>query len=581
MAIYPGGKVKNTGSGTANEDPRFTEFMEEAPKREVFVQDNNGQWVGTGMVMLSDNTLLAPEGFGAESGSVKFGDLINLSEASGYLAIYNYLEQSQYQMVDYHVPKNKASSKPTYVWLYEPENEFLAQPTDTTQLNANPLIFTYTTQLQSRVNAIKFKAYAAMSNVRLKITDVSSGVVVKYYPSKSSWEGDNNGVSFSVGENLINFNDSPLLFSPNTTLRYEITADSVSLSGNATGIPYVAGVLQRGEIITLADQKDIQTLQQNSFSGDYNALSNKPVIPSSTSQLSNDSGYVTNAQASMSSPVQSVNGQIGNVTIAVPAGQVNSDWNATSGVTQILNKPVLFSGAYADLSGKPALFSGNYADLTNKPVLFDGTYGSLTGKPSTFTPSAHTHVIGDVSGLQSALDGKVTTSSLSAYVTNSSLTATLTGYATTSTLTSGLSGKYNTPTGTTLQYIRGDGSIATFPTIPTLPNSVSAFINDSGYITNASLTGYRKVETFFGTTDANGNFNITFANTYSTPPDVQPQIIGGTFNQSVRVVSVSNTGCVVQAAQRNLTTLLSVEVLLAATVNLVGASITVQITPRS
>jgi hypothetical protein len=30
----------------------------------------------------------------------------------------------------------------------------------------------------------------------------------------------------------------------------------------------------------------------------------------------------------------------------------------------------------------------------------------ITGKPSTFTPSAHNHVIGDVTGLQTALDGK-------------------------------------------------------------------------------------------------------------------------------------------------------------------------------
>ncbi|RYY51284.1 MAG: hypothetical protein EOO06_00720 [Chitinophagaceae bacterium] len=459
MPIYPGGKVKPSNSGgSTSEDPRFTEFTEEAPKREVFVQDNNGQWVGTGMLMLSDNTLLAPEGFGAESGSVKFGDLINLSEASGYLAIYNYLEQSQYQMVDYHVPKDGPSSKPTYVWLYESQNEFTAQPVETTQLNANPLVFSYTTQLQSRVNGIKFKAYSTMTNVRLKITDTSSNVVVKYYPSKSSWEGDRNGATFSVGENLVDFSDSPLLFSPNTTLQYEITADAVSLSGNASGIPYIAGMLQRGEIITLADQKDIQTLQQNSFSGDYNALSNKPVIPTSTSQLTNNSGYVTSSQASTLAPVQSVNGQIGNVTIAIPAGQVNSDWNATSGVGQILNKPTLFSGAYADLSGKPVLFSGNYADLTNKPVLFDGTYASLTGKPTTFTPSAHTHVIGDVSGLQSALDGKISSGASIPY-------ATLTG-------------------------------------VPTIPSNTNQLTNGSGYVTAAQAATAAPVQNVNGQTGA-------------------------------------------------------------------------------
>lgn len=41
----------------------------------------------------------------------------------------------------------------------------------------------------------------------------------------------------------------------------------------------------------------------------------------------------------------------------IPAAQVNSDWNATSGVSQILNKPTLAivatSGSYNDLSDKP------------------------------------------------------------------------------------------------------------------------------------------------------------------------------------------------------------------------------------
>lgn len=286
-------------------------------------------------------------------------------------------------------------------------------------------------------------------------------------------------------------------------------------------------------------------------------------IPENVSELINDVGYITLSQVPSST------------------AQVNTDWNSNSGISQLLNKPILFSGAYADLSGKPVLFSGNYADLTGKPTLFDGTYTSLTGKPTTFTPSAHTHAISDITGLQASLDGKATTASLSGYVTSSSLTTSLGGYATTTALTTGLSAKFNTPVGNTTQYIRGDGSIATFPAIPTVPSNVSAFTNDSGYLTNIALTGLRKVETFLGTTDASGNVTINFANTYATPPDVQPQIIGGTFNQSVRVVSISTTGCVVQAAQRNLVTLLSIEVLLGATVNLVGASVTVQVTPRS
>lgn len=59
---------------------------------------------------------------------------------------------------------------------------------------------------------------------------------------------------------------------------------------------------------------------------------------------------------------------------SIPSSQVNSDWNSVSGLSQILNKPTLFSGAYADLTGKPSLFSGAFTDLTGKPTTISG-YG--------------------------------------------------------------------------------------------------------------------------------------------------------------------------------------------------------------
>jgi hypothetical protein len=67
---------------------------------------------------------------------------------------------------------------------------------------------------------------------------------------------------------------------------------------------------------------------------------------------------------------------------------------------------VATTGAYGDLSGRPTLFSGAYGDLTGRPTLFSGAYGDLSGVPSTFAPSAHSHAIADVTGLQAALDGK-------------------------------------------------------------------------------------------------------------------------------------------------------------------------------
>ena len=82
----------------------------------------------------------------------------------------------------------------------------------------------------------------------------------------------------------------------------------------------------------------------------------------------------------------------------IPAAQVNTDWNATSGITQILNKPTLAavatSGSYNDLLNQPTIpaaqIQSNWTQsnsaaldfIKNKPSLFDGQYSSLTGAPS-------------------------------------------------------------------------------------------------------------------------------------------------------------------------------------------------------
>ena len=67
----------------------------------------------------------------------------------------------------------------------------------------------------------------------------------------------------------------------------------------------------------------------------------------------------------------------------IPAAQVNSDWNATTGVAAILNKPILFSGSYNDLTNKPTLST----------VATTGSYTDLINKPTTLTPSRTTSSI--------------------------------------------------------------------------------------------------------------------------------------------------------------------------------------------
>lgn len=86
------------------------------------------------------------------------------------------------------------------------------------------------------------------------------------------------------------------------------------------------------------------TLAAVATSGDYSDLSNTPSIPTATSDLQNDSGFITASD--------------------IPA-QVQSDWTEsdTTDPAYIANKPTLAtvatSGSYNDLSNTPTIPSGN------------------------------------------------------------------------------------------------------------------------------------------------------------------------------------------------------------------------------
>lgn len=176
----------------------------------------------------------------------------------------------------------------------------------------------------------------------------------------------------------------------------------------------------------------------SSFNGDYNALSNLPFIPTATSQIQNDSGYITSdalapyaktssiptkvsqlendngyvneSQARNAAPVQSVNGRTGNITIAasdigalpntttiptnnnqltngagyitaaqVPVTSVNGMTGAvtieTSGDFKYLGPDVIINSA-DDTTAKWAKLGSGYA--------FFGPDGKLINKPSDF-----------------------------------------------------------------------------------------------------------------------------------------------------------------------------------------------------
>jgi hypothetical protein len=73
----------------------------------------------------------------------------------------------------------------------------------------------------------------------------------------------------------------------------------------------------------------------------------------------------------------------------IPLGQERSDWNAVGGVTEIINKPTLFSGSYVDLTDKPVIPTtlSEFSDVSDTAATI-GNVLRWTGTewaPSAFT----------------------------------------------------------------------------------------------------------------------------------------------------------------------------------------------------
>lgn len=182
------------------------------------------------------------------------------------------------------------------------------------------------------------------------------------------------------------------------------TGGIVPIAMGGTGATTTAGARTNLGVSATADFANV------AFSGAYDDLTGKPAIPSQTSDLTNNSGYITSS--ALSGYVKSVNGAApdssGNVTISVSGGGSSGGGNYTlptassstlggvkigSGLTintnGVVSADVTASTltAYAKTTDLSAVAtSGSYNDLSNKPTI-----------PSAYTlPNATSSTLGGV-----------------------------------------------------------------------------------------------------------------------------------------------------------------------------------------
>jgi hypothetical protein len=281
-------------------------------------------------------------------------------------------------------------------------------------------------------------------NVRFTIIEGSSSGNIVYQEIHSTNTDPNGLFSVIIGHGEIT-NDSPnqsildIAWGSNKHfLKVELDVknrNEYKLMGiqQMMAVPYALYALNSGKADSIAG-----------FSGDYNDLTNTPNIPTNTSDLTNDSGFITSPDDADSDPTNEI--------------QILSISNDTIYLT---------NGGFVKL---PAGFSGDYNDLINQP-----TIPTVPTNVSAFTNDA----------------GYLTSFTESQILSISNDTIYLTGGSFVK-LPAGFSGDYNDLTNTpdftgwdTNVSDDFDGDYNNLSNQPTIPVNTSDLINDSGFITSA------------------------------------------------------------------------------------------------
>lgn len=216
------------------------------------------------------------------------------------------------------------------------------------------------------------------------------------YGNIELWKPDDNGNEFTCI-----FTADYLNYWPSKdTDDYKIMVTKSNDSSVVYNYSFVQG--KSGEVAVTSEIPDVSNfvtnidlettlgnyeLKSDAFSGDYTDLTNKPTIPTKTSELTNDSDFITSSSLTGLATETYVNNAANNAAN-----------NAVNSLDQTLAQ-VAKTGSYSDLSDKPDLtvyelkseaFNGDYNELTNKPDLsvyelkseaFSGDYNDLTNKP--------------------------------------------------------------------------------------------------------------------------------------------------------------------------------------------------------
>jgi len=159
-------------------------------------------------------------------------------------------------------------------------------------------------------------------------------------------------------------------------------------------------IMSQNSITTaLSNKVDSSSLASVATSGSYSDLSNKPTIPTKTSELTNDSNFVSSSNLATVATTGSYDDLSNKPTIPSKTSQLTNDSNFVSSGNLAM---VAISGSYTDLSNTPTIPTKT-SDLTNDSNFVSSSSLATVATSGSYTDLSNTPTIPTVSDYNALL----------------------------------------------------------------------------------------------------------------------------------------------------------------------------------
>lgn len=209
--------------------------------------------------------------------SVKISDTLSISEATLLTLTRDKVQSTNIISVGSSVLDDEGSSKLNF--QHVPSGQVVAaQPIFDTMLTANPLAVPLLATRSNQTDRVTLKIGSPMSNFRAAIVDNTTGITLKYIPSRAAVDAGTGGLELPVGDVSFFFNDdsddvpsaglfylgfTPLRQSAGQASTITFFADNINILGDSGGTPYFENEIHFLEDTVVPFLEDVTNLSDS------------------------------------------------------------------------------------------------------------------------------------------------------------------------------------------------------------------------------------------------------------------------------------------------------------------------------